>query len=378
MTEHVHIWPTSAAYLAMKHPESPVHFFIPAQLGAALHVFRAGFPGRTTYAIKANPDRRVLAQLIAGGIDGFDVASPAEIALIRSLSPTARLHYHNPVRTPAEIAMAAKAGIASWSVDTAGELSKVFAQVDPTTCQIAVRFKLPVAGAAYDFGAKFGASPHEAVHLLRAVADAGAAPALTFHPGTQCQDAGAYATYIEMAAQIARRAAVTLVALNVGGGFPCDPAGGAPQLTAHFAAIRSALSAFETPPELWCEPGRAMVASAFELAAQIKSLRGAAAYLNDGVYGGLSEYRVMNFLRHYQVLTRQGDPRTGPTTPMTIWGPTCDSVDRLPQPLHLPTAMIEGDYIIFAAMGAYVTGLVAEFNGYGRLISAIVQRQTGA
>jgi len=374
MTTHTHIWPRCEAYLSEKQPDHPVHFFAPSALDAAFKTFRDGFPGLVTYAVKANPDRRVIAQLIAAGIDGFDVASPDEIRLVRELSPQARLHYHNPVRSLAEIEMAARAGVASWSVDTLGEFQKILPFVNAAECQIAVRFKLPVAGAAYDFGAKFGATPDEAVGLLMAVGASGAQPSLTFHPGTQCDDARAYADYIAAAADIAKRANVNIVALNVGGGFPCDTAGGPPQLDAHFAAIRAAMSAFENQPQLVCEPGRAMVASAFSLAVRVKSIRGETIYLNDGIYGGLAEFRAMDLPRGQRVLTGQGTPRTGRNVTRHAFGPTCDSIDKLPLDLNLPDTLAEGDYILFSAMGAYVIGLTALFNGYGALDTAVVQR----
>jgi len=374
MTMHTNIWPTPEQFLADKQPDQPVHFFAPSALDTAFQTFRAGFPGLVTYAVKANPDKRVVAQLVASGIDGFDVASPDEIALVRSLSSTARLHYHNPVRSLAEIRMAAAAGIASWSVDTESEFAKILPFITPADCQIAVRFKLPVAGAAYDFGAKFGTTPDEAVALLKTVAQSGAQPALTFHPGTQCDDAQAYAEYIYAAADIARQAGVKIVALNVGGGFPCDTAGGPPQLSAHFAAIRKAIAAFETPPELVCEPGRAMVASAFCLAVRVKSLRGETIYLNDGIYGGLAEFRAMDLPRGQRVLTADGTPRLGTDTLRHAFGPTCDSIDKLPLDLSLPDTLAEGDYILFSAMGAYVIGLTSMFNGYGAHDTAIVSR----
>ena len=372
MTEHNHVWDKPDTYLSKTTPDQPVHFFVPSALDAAFQGFRQGFPGLVTYAVKANPDRRVLAQLVASGIDGFDVASPDEIALVRSLSPDIRLHYHNPVRSRSEIATAAAAGIASWSVDTLGELEKILPYITKDS-QIAVRFKLPVAGAAYDFGAKFGATPEQAALLLQAVGTTGAQPALTFHPGTQCEDAGAYATYIQAAAEIAKRAGVTIRALNVGGGFPCDTAGGPPKLDLHFAAIRKAMSAFETAPELACEPGRAMVASAFGLAVRVKSLRGDTVYLNDGIYGGLAEFRAMDLPRGQRVLTSLGKPRQGQDVARHAFGPTCDSIDKLPLDLQLPDTLAEGDYILFSAMGAYVIGLTALFNGYGALETATVR-----
>ncbi|NIP76590.1 MAG: type III PLP-dependent enzyme, partial [Xanthomonadales bacterium] len=66
----------------------------------------------------------------------------------------------------------------------------------PQGTEVSVRLHLPVEGAAYDFGAKFGADPEDAADVLRAVADAGFVASMTFHPGTQCADPTAWVSYI--------------------------------------------------------------------------------------------------------------------------------------------------------------------------------------
>lgn len=92
----------------------------------------------------------------------------------------------------------------SWSVDSASELEKLIELVPAEDCEISVRFKLPVAGAAYNFGAKFGATVELAAQLTKRAAEAGFIPSLTFHPGTQCTDPHAWEAYIRSAADIAR------------------------------------------------------------------------------------------------------------------------------------------------------------------------------
>jgi ornithine decarboxylase len=90
---------TPAKHLATEAGELPVHFYAPSALDARLQTFKAHFPGVVTYAVKANPADHVVSQLWAGGLDGFDVASPDEMALIRRLCPGAAMHYNNPVRS---------------------------------------------------------------------------------------------------------------------------------------------------------------------------------------------------------------------------------------------------------------------------------------
>ena len=48
-----------------------------------------------------------------------------------------------------------------------------------------------------------------------------------------------------------------------------------------------------------------------------------------------------------------------------MFGPTCDSIDRLPETVLLPVDLAEEDYLVFAGMGAYSSAIATRFNGYG-------------
>jgi ornithine decarboxylase len=372
------IWSNPTEFLKTNQPENPVLFFAPQALQAMAARFISGFPGIVTYAVKSNPSEEVVENLAAAGVRGFDVASPFEIALIRRLVPDAALHYNNPVRSRTEIAFAVAHGVDSYSVDSHSELDKLIAQV-PQTAEIAVRFKLPVDGAAYNFGAKFGATVELATALLARVAAAGYVPSLCFHPGTQCSDPAAWDAYIRAAATICRDAGVTIGRLNVGGGFPSHRvAGTIPALEATFALIdRVATEAFgDTRPALICEPGRGLVADAFTLADRVKAVRDDAhVFLNDGVYGALTEFPLIGNGDRTTVLSPEGQARTGALQGRIVFGPTCDSVDRLPGDVMLPSDIAEGDYILWGGMGAYSTVTNTRFNGFGELQLATVLSQ---
>lgn len=361
------LWRDPETYLSRSAPDHPVLFFAPSVLHATAQRFLDGFSGLVTYAVKANAHPAVLSNLVAAGVNAFDVASPAEMAAVRGVSDTAVMHYNNPVRSAKEIAAGIDYGAASWSVDCASELDKLAAV--PRSCEIAVRFALPVSGAAYDFGSKFGASPDDAVNLLRRVAVEGWTPSLCFHPGTQCEDADAWVEYIHAAKEIVDRAGVHIARLNVGGGFPAHRCGTAPDLEAQFAAIDAAVThAFgATPPAILCEPGRAMVAESFTLAARIKGIRGAGetVFLNDGIYGGLVDIRDMGLPERVHVVAADGAWRKGPTAPRVVFGPTCDSLDRLPDGLPLAGDAEIGDFVLFPGLGAYSLAMTTAFNGYG-------------
>lgn len=357
-------WLDPLTHLRRLRPDHAVMYFSPLVLQHQARRFMDGFPGLVTYAVKANARPEVLVNLVAAGVTGFDVASPAEMEAVRAISPDAALHYNNPVRTPAEVQAALRAGVVSASVDSQSELEKL-APLGPI--EVSVRLALPVRGAAYDFGEKFGVGPDAAVDLLQQVAARGHIPAITFHPGTQCTDAQAWVAYIREAARVAERAGVPLARLNVGGGFAAHRHGDAPDLEQVFDRIGQAVQAhFPQPPALVCEPGRAMVAEAFTLATRVKALRpNGAVFLNDGIYGALSELRDISGSDRVQVLDPTGRPRQGAPVARIVFGPTCDSLDRLPEPVPFPQDTAEGDYLLFSGMGAYSLAIATRFNGYG-------------
>lgn len=362
------IWNDPGSFVRSAQPDRPVVLFSPERLWASARQFLDGFPGQVTYAVKANPEGLVLENLLGAGLDAFDVASVPEMDQVRSVSSSAELHYNNPVRSRAELRAALARSVRSFSVDAKREVLKLADLTAPDGVELSVRFKLPVDGAAYDFGGKFGATEEQAEVLLRLVRDLGFLPSLTFHPGTQCEDAQAWVAYIDAAARIARATGVDLHRLNVGGGFPSNRDGVAPDLGAIFSAIDDAVSrAFgDARPPLLCEPGRAMVAEAFALVTRVRAMpEDGSVFLNDGIYGGLAELAIMGTPKRISVLSPGGLARTGKGTKRRVFGPTCDSLDELPGPVTLPADMEEEDFLIFHGMGAYSTCTATRFNGFG-------------
>ncbi len=362
------IWRSPGEYIRSIEPDAPVLFFSPARLTETAGSFLGGFPGLVTYAVKANPACAVLDSLHLSGLKAFDVASPAEVDLVKQTVPDAALHYHNPVRSNREIMQALDAGIRVFSVDRMHELEKIAARAKDRNIEISVRLALPVTGAAYHFGEKFGADPTECAALLKRVRDLGMVASMTFHPGTQCSDPKAWGQYIAACAAVSRSANTRLTRLNVGGGFPAEREGETPGLALIFSTIAEAVNnAFpQDPPQLVCEPGRAMVADAFVLATRVKSLGpGGEVFLNDGIYGGLAELPSIGVPAGIRALDRQGRVMQGDRCTRTVFGPTCDSLDVLPSGVSLPAHLSEDDYVLFPSAGAYGAALSTGFNGYG-------------
>lgn len=376
---HPMVYADAAEVARRLQPERPVQCFSASALVRQLGVFERGFPGEVSYAVKANSAPEVLRTLGDAGLKLYDVASVEEMELVSSLVPGAHFHYHNPIKSRGEIVRAYREfGVRRFAVDDAGEIAKI-AQSVPAGAgiEIAVRFRLPKHGAsAHDFSTKFGATPAEAVVLLADVAARGLAPVLTFHPGSQCTDPEAYTRHIKVAAEIARKAGVTLVALNVGGGFPAQYAGGTvPVLRTVFQAIKTATRAAfgaKAVPTLECEPGRGLVAGSTSLLTRVKAVKPhrGEVFLNDGIYGALMEVSQCKTLQPPYRALRAGRPMTGKTAAFTTYGPTCDPIDVLPNKLELPAAIGEDDYVEFGMNGAYGRATSTCFNGYA--VAAIV------
>lgn len=353
-------------------PDAPVFCYSAESLRARVRSFLDGFPGEVSYAVKANSGPDVILAMAGAGMTVFDVASVEEMALVRSLVPRAAFHYHNPVKSRLEIATAHSVyGCRRFAADDAQEIAKIAAVVENTDgIEVAVRFRLTASGAsAHDFSSKFGATPEEAVELMRQAVQLGFAPVLTFHPGSQCLEPRAFARHIQEAASIARQAGVAVTALNVGGGFPARYlAGPVPPLEDYFHVIGAAAEeAFpEKVPALECEPGRGLVAPAFSLLTRVKLVRPRRreVFINDGIYGALMEVSQAPVLMPLFRVLRDGRTLGCDAAGFTVYGPTCDPMDRLPAQLLLPADIAEDDFIEFGAMGAYGAATATRFNGY--------------
>ncbi len=377
------VFADAAMVAAQLNPEMPVLCFSPSRLAESVRAFLDGFPGRTTYAVKSNASAEVLTTIAHAGIETFDVASCDEMAAVRAVKPQARFHYHNPVKSRAEIDAAYSAyGCRRFAADYAGEIAKVRQSLpEARDVEIAVRFRLPTIGAsAHDFSTKFGATPGEAVDLLKQARALGFAVTLTFHPGSQCTNPTAWRRHITAAAGIAAAAGVELSSLNVGGGFPAVYAKTMPvPRRAIFETIaRAAAEAFpaESVPALECEPGRGIVAPSQSVLTRVKLVKPERGelFINDGIYGTLLEVsQTPEVLPPHRAIRPLGTFEPD-TTGWIVYGPTCDPLDVLPVKLQLPGDIREGDYIEFGNIGAYGTATCTSFNGYGKFERARVER----
>jgi len=348
-------------------PTEPLICLRPATLAATAREFLAAFPGQTMYAVKCNPNPIVLCALWEGGVRHFDCASIAEVELIRALFPSAGIHFMHPVKSRPAIADAYRLhDVRCFVLDSAVELEKILTETKHAEdLDLVIRLALPPLGAVSDLSAKFGAPHDEAVALLRAARPHALRLGVSFHVGSQCLDPHAWRHAIALAGAAIAEGGVVVELLDVGGGFPVAyPGMVPPPLGAFMAEIEASIDALNLParPLLWAEPGRALVAAGASVVVQVHGRRGGALYINDGVFGGLSDAGAPGF-RYPARLLRAIE---APERDFAFWGPTCDSNDYMRGPFMLPSDTHEGDWIEIGQLGAYSTALRTAFNGFDR------------
>ncbi len=349
-------------------PGYPVYCLRPAELQRQARLFLDTFPGRVMYAVKCNPHLAVLQALYDAGIRHFDTASLAEIALVREHLPQADCYFMHPVKARASIMAAHKVyNVDHFVLDHESELEKIIAVTGGGDGQVAlVRIVTPVHDAQYQLSDKFGISAELAPELLRKVHKANFQTGVAFHVGSQCRDPKAFVDGMNTALDVIEAANVPVHYLDVGGGFPASYENDSvPPLSEYFEAIQSAFDASRLRRDcvLMCEPGRALVASGCTLLTQIQLRKDDKLYINDGVYQSLSE-TLTGKLKLPARLINPAREISQDTQDFTILGPTCDNLDILPSPFHLPVDANEGDWIEIGQTGAYSNSAATRFNGF--------------
>jgi ornithine decarboxylase len=331
------------------------------------------------YAVKANPEPPLLRALVAAGCR-FDVASRAEIdlCLAAGASP-GDLSYGHPIKKAEDIAYAYARGVRLFAFDSEGELDKIVnhAPGSSVMCRVLASSK----GARWPLSRKFGCVPEMAVDLMKVAALRGLDPAgIAFHVGSQQLYPERWEPSVATAASIfaaLRGSGVDLRILNAGGGFPVSYRTPVEPITSYASAIRSAVMRHfgRDAPSLMIEPGRYVAAPAGVLHTQVVLVARKSyddeprwVYLDVGRFGGLAETEEEAI--QYELRTA----RDGPSGPVILAGPTCDSVDILYQhaPYDLPLDLAAGEEIRILGTGAYTaTYSSVGFNGLPPLRTVI-------
>lgn len=360
-----------------------------------VEALRAALPTEVAlhYAVKANPHSAVL-QHLSGLVDGFDIASAGELAIVRDagIDPSI-VSFAGPGKRDEELRIAIDLGVtlnleseneAARALSIARELGKrprLAIRVNPD-------FDLKGSGMKMGGGAKpFGVDAERVPALAREIVASGA-DWCGFHifAGSQALDANAVIETqrqtLELAARLADEAQVPLPACNLGGGFGIPYFPGDEPLD--IAAVGSALgkNLANRPVALretrFCiELGRYLVGEAGVYLTRIvdrKVSHGEVYLITDG---GLHHQLAAsgNFgtvvRRNYPsaIATRYGAPVEEEAN---IVGCLCTPLDRLADKGGFPRGEV-GDLVAMFCAGAYgATASPALFLGQGPAAELIV------
>jgi len=357
-------------------PVQPVTLLRPHAAQRAARFFAEKFPGRSIYAVKANPSPDLLQILWDSGITHYDVASIAEVRLVAKTLPQAVQCFMHPVKAEEAIQEAYfEHGVRTFSLDTMDELQKIMrATQNATDLNLCVRIRVSSDHSKLSLASKFGAAPDEMKELLFATRQAADALGICFHVGSQAMTPAAYSEAMSRVRAAIVEAAVTVDIVDVGGGFPsCYPGMEPPPLEAYFDVIHSA---FESLPisysaELWCEPGRALCAEYASVLVRVERRRGDELYINDGAYGALFDAAHIGW--RFPVKLVREDASDARDMAFSFYGPTCDDLDHMTGPFLLPADVAAGNYIEIGMLGAYGCAMRTGFNGFGSDLKVIVE-----
>jgi ornithine decarboxylase len=329
--------------------------------------------------VKCNPDPQVIRLLAALGT-GFDCASKAEIEQVLKMDvDPGRIIYAQPCKTNSYVRYAASQGVKQMTFDNTDELHKI-KKLYPGA-ELFLRISTDDSSSLCRLSQKFGAAMDSTDELLALAKQLGLnVVGVSFHVGSGASDPLAFEKAVQDARVVFNQAeeyGFSLHTLDVGGGFSGDT------FEAMAAVLREALDEYmPSHISIIAEPGRYYVAQAFTLACHIISRRtledpitgtkSYMIYLNDGLYGNFSSIMFdhqnpvgqvlrTNSCNYFDTLAAQA---SSGGIEYSIWGPTCDGIDRITESIRFDHILDVGDWLYFEEMGAYTKCSATRFNGF--------------
>ncbi|XP_037649018.1 ornithine decarboxylase-like isoform X1 [Sebastes umbrosus] len=340
------------------------------------------------YAVKCNNTAAVLRMMSAVDI-GFDCASKGEIQQVLSLGVTPdRIINAHTTKPLSHIKYARAHGVDMMTFDSEDELQKI--SLCHAKAKLVLRIAVDDSKSLRSLSSKFGAKLVSVGKLLERAGELGLEViGVSFHVGSGCTGSSAFKQAIADARRvfdIANSLGIQMSLLDIGGGFS-----GREDFHVTFEefseVINGALDELfpsDSGVQIIAEPGRYFVESAFTLAANVFARRVISDdveehsdgeenhpgrtmmyYINDGAYGSLS--CLINYDAHTKVepYLYRAVESSEQRYRSTIWGPTCDSIDKVTDDYWIPECHV-GDWLLVDNMGAYSVSMSTDFNGFER------------
>jgi ornithine decarboxylase len=338
------------------------------------------------YAVKCNPDLVILKLLYNLGCN-FDCASKNEISKIINLGADPdRIVFANPCKMISQIKYARAHDIDLVVFDDENELYKI--KMFHSNAKLIIRIKTDDSNSVCKFNCKFGTDIEDVESLLKTAKMLNLnVVGISFHVGSGCRDKNQYETAIEnchKVYQIAKQIGIDIELVDIGGGFPGYSSGNSITFEEIAETIRNSIHKYfydsqneKYMVEFIAEPGRFMVASSHTLVLSIinkktrinktSGEKEIIYYVNDSIYSTLN-----NIIHDHFVVSNENlfpfNERNEKKYKSTIFGPTCDSLDKIAQDVMLPDLLC-GEYLYVENLGAYTTAVNYDeelFNGFNK------------
>lgn len=376
-----------ARALAASAGETPCFVYDPGIVVDKVATLRAAMPPGVGihYAVKANPHRDMIAA-IAPLVDGLDIASGGELAIVQATAPGGHVSFAGPGKRDAELSAAISTGV-TLNLESESEAARALKIADSLGIRprLAVRvnpdFALKGSGMKMGGGAAQFGIDADRVHALVYDIIAAGADWRGFHifAGSQALDSDAIAATqaatVELAGRLADEAGAVPPLVNLGGGFGIPYFAG--DATVDVAAVGARLA--ETldgradilrDSRFAVELGRWLVGECGVYLTRVidrKESRGETFLICDG---GLHHQLAAsgNFgtvvRRNYPIAVATSIGAT-PDETVNVVGCLCTPLDKLGDAVALPHAAV-GDVIAVFMAGAYgASASPAAFLGHG-------------
>jgi ornithine decarboxylase len=322
------------------------------------------------YAIKCNPDDLVIKLMMSMDMC-FDCASKNEISKVISAGcPPHKIIYANPCKMIEQIRYARANDVDLMTFDSSHELYKI--KLYHPIAKLVLRIKVDDSKSRCKFNCKFGVGLEQVDELLQIAKFMELdVVGVSFHVGSGCEDPSVFKTAISDCRKVydmSKEKGFNFSVVDIGGGFPGDS-------DEQFDIMASIISAScdeyfkDIDVKFIAEPGRFFVTSAYTLISSVinkkivkntdDNSKHIVYYLSESVYGSFNN----TIFDHAKLKLQPFNERNEKQYECTIYGPTCDSIDKIMINCKLPDLSI-GEVIYVENMGAYTIAASSNFNGF--------------
>lgn len=367
---------------------TPIYVYSAATIERHVRVFREALSGVAdpwiAFAVKANPNRAILATLARLGL-GADVVSGGELlrALAAGIEP-GKIVFSGVGKTAEEMRLGLERGIGQFNLESFEEaeaLSEVASGMG-LTAKAAFRINPDVdagthskisTGRADD---KFGIAYDRAAAAYARAADLPgiAAECVAVHIGSQLTDLAPMRAAFERVGSLIgelRAAGHRILRADLGGGLgvPYNPAVPAPPPPADYGAMVADVTK-DWDVRLMFEPGRVIVGNAGIMLTRVIRVKDGKTYPFVVVDAGMNDLlRPSLYDAWHNIRAVEPD---GARFVANVVGPICETGDTFARSREMDLVKA-GDLVAFMTAGAYGATMANTYNSRGLVPEAMVQ-----